>query len=141
MKKLLTLIFFLNATIAHASGYGDLNDVEYVKNYDGDTITFNIKSVHPIIGDKIPIRVNGIDTPEIKGKCEKESILAKKVKEFVKQEMKQAKTINLRNINREKYFRILADVEYDNKLLSQELIKRNMAVEYHGETKLKNWCE
>jgi len=141
MKTLLTIIFLLNTTIAYASGYGDLNNVEYIKNYDGDTITFNIKSVHPIIGDKMPVRVNGIDTPEIKGKCEKESALAKQVKEFVKHELQQAKTINLKNVNREKYFRILADVEYDNKLLSQELIKRNMAVEYHGETKLKNWCE
>ena len=42
--------------------------VEYVRNYDGDTITVNIPNTPPIIGIKMPIRISGIDTPEIKGK-------------------------------------------------------------------------
>ena len=48
--------------------------VRYIKNYDADTITFEIPLVHPLLGKNISIRVNGVDTPEIrtKNKCEKE---------------------------------------------------------------------
>lgn len=143
IKLLICLIFIvLLCSNANAKdGYGNLDDVKYVKNYDGDTITFNISYLHPIIGESISVRVNGIDTPEIKGKCEKEKMDARIVKIFVSNELKNAKTINLVNINREKYFRILADVIYDGKNLKQELIKNGLAVEYNGGTKLKDWCE
>lgn len=142
IKLLICLIFTLFYSNAIArDGYGNLGNVKYVKNYDGDTITFNISYLHPIIGENISVRVNGIDTPEIKGKCEKEKIDSKRVKTFVNNELKNAKTIDLVNINREKYFRILADVVYDGKNLKQELIKNGFAVEYNGGTKLKNWCK
>ena len=74
MKKivLLILIFLFLHSPAHAKSFGDYEGAVYLRNYDGDTITFNLPSLHPIIGEKISIRVNGIDTPEIKGKCEKE---------------------------------------------------------------------
>ena len=79
MKKyFLILIFILFATTVNArqKSYGNFTNVKYVRNYDGDTITFNIRQAHPIIGDRINIRVNGIDTPEIRGKCSKEKNLA-----------------------------------------------------------------
>jgi endonuclease YncB( thermonuclease family) len=41
--------------------------VEYVRNYDGDTMTVNIPGVHPLFGNEIGIRVRGIDTLEIRG--------------------------------------------------------------------------
>jgi len=142
--KLLICLIFITLLCSNArakDGYGNLDDVKYVKNYDGDTITFNISYVHPIIGESISVRVNGVDTPEIKGKCEKEKIDARIVKIFVSNELKNAKTIDLINVNREKYFRILADVVYDGKNLKEELIKNGLAVEYNGGTKLKDWCE
>ncbi len=142
--KLLIFLIFIPLLCSNArakDGYGNLDNVKYVKNYDGDTITFNISYLHPIIGENISVRVNGIDTPEIKGRCEKEKIDARIVKTFVNSELKNAKTIDLVNINREKYFRILADVIYDGKNLKQELIKNGLAIEYNGGTKLKNWCE
>ena len=49
-----------------AKSFGDYEGAVYVRNYDGDTITFTLPSLHPIIGEKISIRVNGIDTLEIK---------------------------------------------------------------------------
>ena len=56
--------------------------VKFIKNYDGDTLTVNIPGVHPLLGKKIRIRVNGIDTPEIRGRsvCEKKKAkLAKRL--------------------------------------------------------------
>ena len=76
MKKLAFLIlpFLLLPSYSIAKSFGDYEGAIYVRNYDGDTITFNLPGLHPIIGEKINIRVNGIDTPEIRGKCEKEKI-------------------------------------------------------------------
>lgn len=45
---------------------------EVVSIYNGDTITVTIKEYPSIIGERISIRVNGIDTPEIKEKCANE---------------------------------------------------------------------
>jgi micrococcal nuclease len=48
-----------------------------------DGIHFNLPGLHPIIGERISIRVNGIDTPEIMGKCEKERYDAKQAQQTV----------------------------------------------------------
>ena len=40
-------------------------------------MTVNIPGVHPLLGNEIGIRVRGIDTPEIRGKCEFEKRKAK----------------------------------------------------------------
>ena len=68
MKKLAFLIlpFLLLPSDSLAKSFGDYQGAVYVRNYDGDTITFTLPSLHPIIGEKISIRVNGIDTLEIK---------------------------------------------------------------------------
>lgn len=116
--------------------------VKYIKNYDADTITFNIPNIHPLLGEKISVRVAGIDAAEIKtkDKCEKESALA--AKNFVMQKLKNAKRIDLTNIERDKYFRILADVIIDGKPLKDLLLNKNLAYVYSGKTKRKiDWCE
>lgn len=115
--------------------------VKYIRNYDADTITFEIKGVHPLFGENIPVRVAGIDTPEVatKNACEKETgRIAKKLIESV---LKQAKRIDLINVERDKYFRILADVMVDGKSVKEILLKNQLAVAYDGGTKSKvDWC-
>ena len=115
--------------------------VKYIKNYDADTITFDIPNVHPIIGDKISVRVRHIDTPEIKGKlpCEKEA--ARSAKRLIENLLKNAKRIDLENVDKDKYFRLLADVIVDGKPIKDVLLKNNLAYAYEGKTKQKiNWC-
>lgn len=141
IKIALVLFFLLIPSLSFAKSYGDLQDAVYVRNYDADTITFNLPGLHPIIGDKISIRVNGIDTPEIRGKCKKEKELAKVAKELVTHLMKWADSITLKNIGRGKYFRIVADVLIDGDSLADILIEWEMAVPYDGGTKTHSWCE
>ena len=115
--------------------------VKYLKNYDADTMTVEISNVHPLLGEKVSVRVLGIDTPEMKGKlpCEKEA--AKKAQQLIEDLLKNAKVINLQNVGRDKYFRILADVEVDGKMMKDLLLEANLAYEYHGATKQKiDWC-
>ena len=87
--------------------------VEYVKNYDGDTITVNIPGVHPLIGNKVKVRILNVDTAEMRTKDQCEKQKAQQAQKIVENLLKQAKKINLENIQRDKYFRILADVKAD----------------------------
>lgn len=116
--------------------------VEYVRNYDSDTITFNIPKVPKLIGEKINVRVAHIDSPEKNGKlpCEKET--ARTAKNLVENLLKRAKRIDLLNVKRDKYFRILADVRIDGQDLKEVLLKNKLAYNYEGRTKEKlNWCK
>jgi endonuclease YncB( thermonuclease family) len=55
--------------------------------------------------------------------------------------LKSAKVINLHNPKRDKYFRIVADVEFDGESLSVFLLNRGLAVSYDGGTKKDvDWC-
>ena len=143
MKKLtlLTLLLFLLPSYSLAKSFGDYNNAIYVQNYDGDTITFNLPSLHPIIGEKISIRVNGIDTPEMRGKCEKGKYDAKQAQQMVADILKDAEQIILKNMERGKYFRIAADVIADGENLGDILVEAGMAVRYDGGKKIYKWCE
>ena len=143
MKKLAFLIlpFLLLPSYSLAKSFGDYEGAIYVRNYDGDTITFNLPGLHPIIGEKIKIRFNGIDMPEIRGKCEKEKYDAKQAKEMVTDILKDAEQIELKNMERGKYFRIAADVIVDGENLADMLIEAGMAIRYDGGKKTHKWCE
>lgn len=118
------------------------NCVKYIKNYDGDTITFDIPGVHELLGKKIGVRVRDIDTAELKTKnpCEKQ--VARISQKLVENLLKNAKRIDLANIGRDKYFRIDADVLIDGRNLKDILIQQNLAYSYDGGTKPKvDWCK
>ena len=55
--------------------------------------------------------------------------------------LKDAERINLKNMERGKYFRIVADVYADGENIADILIESGMAVRYDGGTKTKDWCE
>lgn len=143
-----TQIFTLNGTCTHAR----LVDV-----YDGDTIT----CVFPIFGDnyyKFNIRLNGIDTAELKGDnklkalearhkileylCKdynynlKEDCLRSEIQDFLK---KHIIVIWLECYDFDKYGRILGDVYKNQEIkntISNILIDANLAYKYNGGTKL-----
>ena len=115
--------------------------VKYVRNYDGDTVTFDIPGVHPLIGKNISVRIFGIDTPEIRTKDACELKAAEKAKAFVAERLTKARTITIKDLSRDKYFRILGDVEVDGVILSEELLKARLAYPYFGGTKVpQDWC-
>jgi endonuclease YncB( thermonuclease family) len=66
--------------------------------------------------------------------------MAIKAREFVRK-MVTGKKIVLKNVWRDKYFRLLATVEVDGKSVGDELIKAGLAVKYDGLNKLHvKWC-
>jgi endonuclease YncB( thermonuclease family) len=106
-----------------------------IKVYDGDTIT--IASKLPFVESplyRLSVRLNGIDTPEIKGKTEDEKLAAKLTRDALAGLILN-KYVTLKNIQTEKYGRILADVYFGELHVNELLIKEKYAVKYDGGTK------
>jgi endonuclease YncB( thermonuclease family) len=139
--KVFVLILLLFSVVTYAKPqYGTVTVSKVISVYDGDTFRVNIDSLPPIVGKNIPIRVNGVDTPEIRGKCQYEKNLALKARDFVRAKLANAKEIKLTNLQRGKYFRVVANVVVDGVSLEQELLDNKLAYEYSGGKKL-SWCK
>ena len=105
--------------------------------YDGDTFYVDIPSCDiTIFCQHIPVRVRGVDCPEMKGGSPETKARAKQAKAFTQKFLSNSK-ISLQNCTRDKYFRLLCDVVVNNKSLTQELIKNSLGVPYNGGTKTK----
>lgn len=137
-----SFIFLFCFGIINAQNF---ENVKIVSIYDGDTFKVNLPCSEDIFCKDISVRVNGIDTPEIKTKdsCEKKK--AKEAQALAKDILGKGPVI-LKNCQRDKYFRLLCDIIVLGKNqgynLSEELLAQNLAVEYHGETKADvNWCK
>ena len=142
ISKAATLVLYLTVTFQAqaAPQYGTVTVSKVISVYDGDTFRVNIASLPPIVGKNIPIRVNGVDTPEIRGKCQYEKNLALEARDFVRGKLANAKEIKLTNLQRGKYFRMVANVLVDGVSLEQELLDNELAYEYSGGKKL-SWCK
>ena len=140
-KPLLLLALSLSIFSAHAAPeYGTVIVSKVISVYDGDTFRFDIDSLPPIVGKNIAIRLNGVDTPEIRGKCQYEKDLAIKARDFVRNKLANAKEIKLNNLQRGKYFRVVANVYIDGVSLEKELLENELAYKYSGGKK-SSWCE
>lgn len=116
--------------------------VQYLKNYDGDTLRVRIPGVHPMIGQNMSIRLRGVDTPEIRTRDDCEKRAALKAKSFVEERLSKAQRIDLHDVGRGKYFRFVAQVEVDGEDLSELLLNHGLALPYQGKTKPKGrWCD
>ena len=137
----LILLLVIPAAINASPNYGSIAISSIISVYDGDTFRANIPNYPPIVGENIGIRINGIDTPEIQGKCAKEISLAKDAQRLAEKTLRSAKVIELRNLQRGKYFRVVADVYADGVNVGDELVKESLAVVYDGGKKVKDWCK
>lgn len=107
--------------------------------YDGDTCTITIPGLPAVFGEKLGLRLVGIDTPEMKGKCAEEKALAKQAKAFLNAKLESAQDITVEFVARDKYFRVLALILADGLDLADALVEAGLARNYHGEAK-QSWC-
>ncbi|MCH9646565.1 MAG: thermonuclease family protein [Proteobacteria bacterium] len=140
MRLLLITALLIIFQVQAAPQYGTVTVSKVISVYDGDTFRVNIDSLPPIVGKNIAIRVNGVDTPEIRGKCQYEKDLALEARDFVRVKLANAKEIKLTNLQRGKYFRVVANVVVDGVSLEQELLDNKLAYRYDGGKKL-SWCK
>ena len=106
-----------------------------IKVYDGDTITIAAKLPYeesPIY--RFSVRLNGIDCPEMKTTDSFEKECAVVAKKFVA-ELVMNRVVTLKNVQTEKYGRILADVYVGELHINKLLVEKRLAIGYDGGTK------
>ena len=116
-----------------------LSPEQIVEVYDGDTFKIDLPSQHPLFGDDISVRVASIDTLELKGSSDEVKALAYKAKNRTQELLSDAKTIELKNPQRDKYFRVLAEVWIDGESLGEKLKSEGLAKDYDGEGERPKW--
>jgi len=119
-----------------------INSGRVIKVYDGDTITIASK-VPGLLNSpiyKFSVRLNGIDTPEIKGKNEDEKEIAQKARDALSSRI-IGKDIFLKNVQTEKYGRLLCEIYLEKENINQWMIQQRYALSYDGGTKVipKSW--
>ena len=137
-KFLLSLLLIIIGTPV----YSEIKMREYRDRvcYDGDTCYIIYESL-PESLQKMSIRVLGIDTPEIKGNCNKEKELALEAREFANSVFKAAKNIEFKDLKWDKYGgRVLSNVYLDGKLYADLIIAKGLAKSYDGGKKI-SWCD
>ena len=139
MKKLWLIALW--ASFTHAANFGDYTVLNVNRVYDGDTFFADIRGLAPVAGEDIGIRINAIDTPEIKGsQCPHERAKAHLAKAYLYTRLKHGRHIVIRNVKRGKYFRLVADVYIDGNNVAQEMLDKHLAIGYYGGKKRNVWC-
>jgi endonuclease YncB( thermonuclease family) len=145
VRAIFLAVLLLVTSTAFASSHTAIP--AYVESvYDGDTI--NVTIPFDWIGThfKLGVRIEGIDTPEIRGKCEYEKQLAVEARDFLKKiVMPYGDSIPFKvwiiNPKKGKYAgRIIAKVLTPEGLdVAKMLIARGHGRVYNGGTR-KPWC-
>ncbi len=117
----------------------DFTSVEVVKVYDGDTITVNLPGLPAVFGHHLSVRLRGIDAPELKGQCANEKTQALVARGAMKAMLQRAAFIELRNVSRDKYFRIDATIFVDGRDLNAYMVAQGFARPYDGGAR-QGWC-
>ena len=94
---------------------------------DGDTFRVDIDHWPAIISDNMPIRIAGIDCPEMN---RSDSAKAREARDFVEVSLLSSQVVTLRNIRRGKYFRIAAEVYVDSLNLGDLLMEAGLCEPY-----------
>ena len=126
MKRTLLLLFGILllagcATHPQYKLYPDVKVSRLLRVIDGDTFACDIDEHSAIAGKNISIRLRGINTPELRSGNPEERKSANLEKQRLSDLLTNARVIELRNIDRDKYFRIDADVYIDGEPLLPKL--------------------
>ena len=112
----------------------NVTEAKVIKVYDGDTITIGFYMEGVPTPYRLPVRLLGIDTPEMKGSSAEEKQKAKLAQQFLSSRI-LGKIITLQDVCKEKYGRLLANVYCEGEHINQLMIDSNHAIAYFGGTK------
>lgn len=112
-----------------------------IKVIDGDSLTVKAKIW---IGQTVEtvVWVNGIDAPELKGKCAGERVAARAARAYVLELLDGKRTVVLYNVKKDKYGgRVNAGVLLpDGRDLGETMVQSGHARAYQG-GKRQSWCK
>lgn len=97
--------------------------------YDGDTFKIDIENLPPVFGDDMSIRIRGINAPEIRGGTDASKAKARASRDFLSGLM-AGNVVTIHNLERGKYFRVVADVRVNGYDVAREMIDREFANAY-----------
>lgn len=131
----LALVLLLSG-LAHGAGIE--TPARVVSVYDGDTVRVEA-AMWPGLTWTGSVRVDGVDTPEIRGKCNAEIAKAKAARDFVRARV--GKRVTLVGIKKGKYAgRVVARVKLaDGSDLTELLIRQGHGRPYEGGRR-RGWC-
>jgi micrococcal nuclease len=135
IARILFLLFIALPAWAAPRTYGDVAVSRVVSIYDGDTFYVDVDNWPAIVGDRVSVRIYGIDTPEMRGGTQAKRAAARRAREFVATRFAQSRVVTLVDLRRDKYFRLNARVLVDGVDLGAALIAARLAVAYDGGTK------
>ena len=138
-SAILVAILLITFNSAWAVSYGSFKGVVFHGCYDGDTCTFTIPGVHPLLGEKIKVRLRGVDAAEIRTKCDWEKKHAVRTRDFLIALLRESPRVDLVDVERGKYFRIIATVIAHGVDVGKVLIEKGWARAYEG-GKRESWC-
>jgi len=136
MKKI--LLFLCLSSLVYSQ---DLYDWRVTRVIDGDTVEVQVDFLPKELGNRLYIRVWGVDTPEKgwRAHSEYEQQLGYQATEFTQNLIKNAKSIKISLIMWDKFGgRILGDVIVDGQSLRALLLEKGYAKEYYGNKK-ESW--
>lgn len=137
--NLFTVLMFFG--VGCVQDWKTICNVRFLDSYDGDTFTINLPDGHPVFSQNLPVRMLGIDAPEMDSLDACEATKAKEAQVLTKSLLSKAKRLDLHFVQRDKYFRLLGVPVGDGLSIAQQLVDARLSVSYDGATKPKiNWC-
>jgi len=125
----------------------NISITKVIKVYDGDTITVAGKLDGQEKVYKWSIRLNNIDTPELRTV----NVNEKEIAQIAKKELKNrlmpegdtsGEMVQLKILKYDKYGRLLCDVFHSGQCINDWMIEKRLAVKYSGGTKFPvNWTK
>lgn len=95
---------------------------------DGDSFKVDINGVDPFFGSDITIRVRGVNCHELRSPVAEYRMRALLAKQFTESWIRKTGFVDLLNVRRGKYYRLVADVRIGKKYLSGALINAGHGV-------------
>jgi endonuclease YncB( thermonuclease family) len=136
MRGALLTLFLCSTLLAE-----NLYNWKVIRAIDGDTVEIQVDFLPKELGDKLHVRIWGVDTPEkgFRAHSVHEAELGEKASAFTKELIATAKDIKVTLIMWDKFGgRVLGDLIIDGKSLRQQLLDNGFAREYYG-TKKVSW--
>lgn len=131
MRRFLATLILLIPLAAHAAEYR----WRVVSVYDGDSLRAAVSPISP----SFPVRIMGLDAPEMLGRCAEESRMARVARDRLRALLASG-TVTFEPHGPDRYRRTLAVVRVDGIDVAQIMVEAGLARPYHGE-KRQGWCQ
>lgn len=142
LGRLWTICFVLLATPVTANSPSTIPGpvpAEYLSAYDGDTVTVRAW-IWPGQSVETAVRVHGIDTPEIRGKCKSEKLAAIAARDHARMLLREAEEVALAEIAPDKYGgRVVARLLLNGEDFASLMLAAGHGRPYDGKTR-SSWC-